>query len=196
MTHIPPGIDVFASLLAIAPKTTYVQPVMDRIIGLIAANPPGLTTFVAGHFHFAGFRLVRGARSSVPIVDLPGISPVFGDAPAFYDAAISPGSGTIVDFTAYALRGLSFLRPQAPAKTTWIAEYTFSSSYGLHGITGQSIATLEKKIATDGRLRSLYFDYFASGSSIRIVTGLSWRAFRCGAIALAVSAYTTCLQSL
>ncbi len=196
LTHIPPGIDVYSSLGSHAPVLTYSAAPAAQIPALADGADTYVTTFIAGHLHTNAFRIASGggASDAVPVLTIPSISPIFANDPAYLDATVSTSSGTIVDYTAYALNGLlphgMLASGGGPA---WSLEYTFSRAYGeTGGVTAQSLADVQGKLATDAQLRAKFESWFVSGSPVRGMTESNWRAYWCSDARLTASAWAAC----
>ena len=195
VTHIPPGIDVYASLQGKTPTPTYADGPAAQVPALVDAPAANVTAFIAGHFHTDGFRIVgAGSTHPVPLLLVPSISPIFGNAPAFFDARVDPASGTVVDATAYALSGLPALgQPDPSTPTTWSAEYTVSSAYHLVALDAKGVTALQHARADDADVRASFERWFVSGSPIASMTEANWPAYWCADADLTVSAWQTCL---
>lgn len=196
VTHIPPGVDVFSSLNSHAPVLTYSAAPAAQVPAMIDAADTYVSTFIAGHLHTNGFRIISGGGASegVPVVTVPSISPIFANEPSYFDATVSTSTGTIVDYTAYALGGI--LPPgtlSAPATAAWGAEYTFSSAYDISaGVTAASLETVQEKLAADTATRLKFETYFVSGSPVRGMTESNWRAYWCSDTRFTAGTWAAC----
>ena len=91
LMHIPPGIDVYATLHGdAAPKveTMWREDDAAAFASLARQYAPTITMSFAGHTHMDEFRLIDGAG---PVLVTPAISPIFGQNPGFRDVALWPG---------------------------------------------------------------------------------------------------------
>jgi hypothetical protein len=195
VTHIPPGVDVYASLSAKTPTLTYADGPNAAVPALIAAPAANVTTVIAGHFHTDGFRIV-GATSPhpVPLLLVPSISPIFGNAPAFVDAQVDAASGVVLDATTTVLAGLPALgSPSSPAATTWNVEYTYAQAYHLRALSAAGLAALQHELVEDPATRANFERWFVSGSPIATMTEVNWTAYWCADVALDVRAWQACL---
>ncbi len=196
LTHIPPGIDVYSSLGSHAPVLTYSAAPAVQIPALVDGADTFVTTFIAGHLHTNGFRIVSGggASDAVPVLTVPSISPIFANDPSYFDATVSTATGTIADYTAYALGGLlphgMLASGGGPA---WSTEYSFSGAYGeTDGVTAASLGDLQGKLATDAAVRAKFETWFVSGSPVHGMTESNWRAYWCSDARLTASDWASC----
>jgi hypothetical protein len=180
-THIPPGIDVFATLDGDG------TPIPLLSAGGQAALFQALDTgrvaeLVFGHLHMSTYRVGHGT----PMLGVPSISPYFGNNPAFLTATVRP-DGIIGDYTAYALdlarRGATFAR-----------EYDFGDTYGLPAFDVASLQRLGPLLASDAGLRSAYEHFYVSGGQDPI-SEAQYPAYACGTTAFAPDAFGACLAS-
>jgi len=199
LTHIPPGIDVYASLSGKqGPQLTYNAAAATRVPELVDAADTVVTEFIAGHLHTNGFRIVAtgGSSQQVPVMTVPSISPIFANDPAYLDAKVSPATGAIVDYSAYALNGLLPHGMLASGGPQWSIEYTFSYDFGEpNGVNAQSLADVQGKLATDPGLRAKFESWFVSGSPVHGMTESNWRAYWCADARLTAAAWAPCAAS-
>jgi sphingomyelin phosphodiesterase acid-like 3 len=178
-THIPPGIDVYATLSGSGAPVTLLSP--GGQAALVGALDTGrVSELVFGHLHMNTYRLGHGT----PMLGVPSISPVFGNDPAFLVATVGR-RGIIGDYTAYAL---DLARPGA----AFAREYDFGDTYGLPAFDLASLQRLGPLLAADAGLRSAYEHYYVSGGEYAI-TEVQYPAYACGTTALDPAAFSACL---
>jgi len=88
LTHIPPGIDAFASLETQSVRTMYAPAALRGLRALRLSGGRGFALIVAGHTHASAFRVARGAGGPgvAPVTIVPAITPVNVDMlPALKD---------------------------------------------------------------------------------------------------------------
>ncbi|HZO92764.1 MAG TPA: hypothetical protein VFB22_03265 [Candidatus Baltobacteraceae bacterium] len=197
LTHIPPGIDVYASLSGQhVPTLTYSPAPAAQVPSLVDGADTVVTEFIAGHLHTNGFRIVSngGSSQAVPVVTVPSISPIFANDPSYFDATVSAQTGVIADYTAYALGGLLPHGMLAGGATeSWHREYAFASAYGEpDGVTATSLADLQGKLATSTPLRLEFENWFVSGSPVHGMTESNWRAYWCADARLTAATWEPC----
>jgi hypothetical protein len=194
ITHIPPGIDVYSSLQGKTPVLTYADAPNTEVPALIDAPAAGVSLILTGHFHTDGFRIVGfGGPHPVPLLTVPSISPIFGNAPAFVDARVFPRTGTIVDATTYAMTGLPALSTGAPTTIAWNAEYSYRQAFHLPGLDANGLHALQDELVSEPTLRADFEKWFVSGSPVEQMTEVNWPAYWCADVDLTVTAWQTCL---
>jgi len=178
-THIPPGIDVYATLSGGgAPVPLLSAGGQAALLG--ALDTARVTELLFGHLHTSTYRLGHGT----PMLGVPSISPIFGNNPAFLVASVGP-RGVISDYTAYAL---DLARPGS----AFVREYGFRDTYGLPAFDLASLQRLGPLLASDARLRRAYGEFYVSGGEDPI-TEAQYPAYACGTTAFDPAAFTACL---
>jgi len=197
--HIPPGIDVYATLHgAGCPKAmvpfwapSYAvrfAELMDEFSGTVAAS-------FAGHTHMDEFRLTGAAGGFVLVV--PALSPIFGQNPAFqvfaYDAA-----GGVLDRTTPYLANVAAAAGGAAAE--WRAEPSFTKTWMLPRVDGSTLQTLYDRIDGDRDAGTLWLlRYAASRAGFwplppeqGLVPKPIFAAYRCAIGNLSVAEFRAC----
>jgi sphingomyelin phosphodiesterase acid-like 3 len=179
VTHVPPGVDSFATLEGPGPAVPLLtgQGQAALLGALRGADVPAL---LFGHLHMSTYRIGSGT----PMLGVPSISPIFGNDPAFLTARVSR-DGVISDFTAHAF---DLGRPHPH----WRREYSFDHAYGLPAFDLDSLTRLQARLATDTAMRHAYEHRYVSGGKYAI-TEAQYPAYACGSIALEVKAFEACL---
>lgn len=131
--HVPPGIDGFATWrLGSCPDRIVAMWDQTRAADFTALLRRYAATVVAsfaGHTHMDDFRLVGDVNGNFGFVLItPGLSPIFGQNPAFRTVAFAR-SGALLDETTYGLTNLG--EAGASAAPRWRAEYTFTREWRL-----------------------------------------------------------------
>jgi sphingomyelin phosphodiesterase acid-like 3 len=179
VTHIPAGIDAYASQYG-APVTMYGPANVAAVPASI--DRAAVRTVLVGHVHMNDLRVTRAGS---PLLLIPSISPVFANNPAYLDATVGPDG--IADFTAYVLP-----LGGAQAAARWSREYRFSAAYGVKGISGAAVRALHARIATDPAIRNRWARYYGSSSPKAGISPSSWRGYWCAQTALRPDAYAAC----
>ena len=131
LMHIPPGIDVYATLHGeAAPRveTMWREEDATAFASLAREYAATITMSFAGHTHMDEFRLIDGAG---PVLVTPAVSPIFGQNPGFETWHYGP-DGTILDRTTFVLDSL-----QAGG---WRHEYDFDATWGTQHLDADSSA--------------------------------------------------------
>jgi hypothetical protein len=125
----------------------------------------------------------------------PGISPVFGQNPAFhvYDA---DRSGRLVDRTTWILADLG--TAGGPA---WRREYRFGERWGVTGLDGGTLAAVAGRIAADPAAQAIWYSVYPAGRTAMWKAGAAadslppatFAAYRCAITSVAPDAYRACV---
>ncbi|MDO8185452.1 metallophosphoesterase [Conexibacter sp. JD483] len=177
-THIPPGVDAHTS----AKHPDDPQPLLHaghQATLLDVLDDDRFPALVFGHLHMSTYRI----GDETPMLGVPSISPRDGNNPAFLTVAVG-SDGTIADYDAYALD----VTAAAPA---WRHEYGFRDTYGAAAFDVPSLRALQRRLATDTRLRHDYERYYGSGGQPQISDG-EYPAYACASSALTPAAFTAC----
>ena len=180
--HIPPGVDAFSTVqvskgLAIVP---FLAPALrDRMLAALASAPGKIVLAVGAHTHRFAYRIVdaAGARP-VPLLLVPAISPVYGNAPSFLTANVDAG-GTLRDVEEYSYRAGSW------HDTGGLREL------GISAFTGPELLAAQARLAHDPQARAAFARLYGGGGRPEIDAN-NWRAYWCAATAFATAPYRAC----
>jgi hypothetical protein len=178
LMHIPPGYDPRGTeLVHRAFAVPFLRPSSNsRLLQLFAAHASALRFVIGAHTHRYDFRLPGG----VPMVIASSISPIYRNNPAFFVLDVA-GDGTLRDVHPYVYD---------PGTQDWIAEPSFSSMYGIHGITSGTLTTVADRIRNDAATRAPWqLAYNAWGTDGRM--GSNWMLYACAQTELE-SGYAAC----
>lgn len=202
--HIPPGIDVYASLEKTAKeKALHVEPFWrpdhnQQFINLIRKYSTVIVGSFAGHIHMDSFELVRSDNDSpaVFVHITPAISPLFDNNPAFEIFTYDRRSSALNDYAAYYL-DLASAAAQKNAPIKWTKEYTFATAYGQPALTVQSLQAVYQGILGNEHGYRAKFDkyYDVSNAASPGIDAKDRRAYWCGMAYLTVSEYTGCITT-
>ena len=176
LMHVPPGANSQA-LAAIAPGQMDVDNVsMNWDAGYQATFMQTLTQYgsvvtlmLAGHTHMDEFRLLPSGNV---LEQLPGISPCFGNNPAYKVLTITQGAFTPTDYQSFVYNLPA--TPATPAPTQFQLLYKFSSTYSAPGALNTSLQQLYPQLLSNATQRGLYTNYYASGTTASNPKGLPW----------------------
>jgi hypothetical protein len=180
--HIPPGIDAFSTVhlvhrLAVVPFLETGP--RNRLLAILGDPRRNVALALAGHTHKFALRLVdAGQGGYVPMLLVPALSPIFGNAPMFITVDVGP-DGTLRRIDEHAYDG-----------TAWHVAGS-SADLGLSAFTGAAIAKLEDRLDADPQLRTVYARLYDGGAPPEI-TPENWRYYRCAIGALSDTAYQQC----
>ena len=201
--HIPPGIDVYASLKeASKGNASYVEPFWrpdynQQFLELVRQYSAVIAGSFAGHIHMDSFELIQGpqgqAASLVHIT--PAFSPVYNNNPAFEVFAYDRSSANLKDYTAYYF-DLASAAALKNAPVRWTKEYTFTTAYGQPEFSTQSLEAVHKGIPkNDHEVRTKFDRYYdVSNTASPGIDAKNWHAYWCGIRNLTIPEYRECLN--
>ena len=201
--HIPPGIDVYASLKeASKGNASYLEPFWrpdynQNFLELVRQYAAVIAGSFAGHIHMDSFELIQGPQGQLAsLVHItPAFSPVYNNNPAFEVFAYDRSSANLKDYTAYYF-DLASDAAQKNAPVRWKKEYTFTTAYGQPEFSTQSLEAVHKGISiNDHDFRTKFVRYYdVSNTASPGIDPKNWHAYWCGIRNLTIPEYTECLR--
>jgi sphingomyelin phosphodiesterase acid-like 3 len=162
LMHAPPGADEGTTAKSVdssghlASSTMMWEPnYQAAFMGVVSKYPEVIAMTLAGHTHMDEYRIMS-AGNVVEIV--PGISPVFGNDPAFKIFTVNQNTLAPTDYSSF---NCDLSKPQSQFN----AYYKFSEKYALSGSLGSSLEQLNPKLVTSSALQALYRGYYYSGNN-------------------------------
>lgn len=140
-------------------------------MGILSKYPGIIALTLAGHTHMDEYRILT---SSDVLEITPGISPCFGNDPAFKVFTISRDTLKPTDYSSqnYDLATL-------PGQFS--TYYTFSAAYLAQGPLNDSLAQLFPGLVTDNAKQQLYRGgYYSGHNASNPITNANWPVFWCG----------------
>ena len=196
LSHVPVGVDVFASLHA-GPVVTMFQPAYaTALISALQTFGATVQSSIHGHTHMTEFRVIADAAAS-PLVGsqgIPAVSPIFGNNPAFFVLALDPASRAIADYSVYTLTNLPTAGATVPG--VWSREYGLRETYGVDGLSAKTLADVQRSLDADAMARASFIRFYDSGSGRAGPSAANWRAYWCGIGSLDPAAFTRCYAGL
>lgn len=186
LTHIPFGIDEYASLNANQPVPLYNVRYTRRLLGIFAAKGIGPSAFVIGHIHHATFEIAPTGIGTLGAMVVPSITPSQGNNPAFVLAQIEPSGPLIADTTTYVL-------PLGLPSPAWTKLYSFDEAYGLTAFDAANLLQLQARMAKNAGVRRRFFHYYNSASTTATPAPGKWPWYWCGHVHLTPPPYAACL---
>lgn len=186
--HIPPGIDVFATLRTSGSHiaTMYDEGYNLAVISAIHDYGPTVKIGFFGHSHNDDFRLLDAGTRNTPLQLIPSISPIHGNNPAFAVLTVDDD----LDPQNYTVYALNLDAPQQ-----WPKEYDFQTEYDQKGFSGKDLLALSTKVANDNKVRERFAKHFTAGRNGRGgITVQNWRAYWCSLTNLESISYSRCLS--
>lgn len=189
IAHIPPGVDVYATLNAPAGSAAVPFLTEQFNAAFLTALDSGSTVVmsITGHTHMDSFRAIGPDPSTprAPMIVVPAVSPIFGNAPAFAVLDVDAVTAQVDDEQVYILT-------KNRDDWTWRREYDFDSVYGRGPIDGADLWRVQQAIFDDERVRRRFEAFYQSGDGVAPITDATWRAYWCANVALTVTEYTAC----
>lgn len=183
LMHIPPGIDAFSTVQIV--HRLAVVPLLDpgyrtQFEGAVGAPRADVALVVAAHIHRFAYRIL-GAHGPhpVPLLSIPAISPVYGNAPAFLTVDVA-GDGTVGNVEEHAF-----------VRGAW-EDAGGTRTLGLHAFTASGLAALQARLTDDTPLRATFARLYNGRRRGEINAG-NWRAYWCAATELGVAPFKRCL---
>jgi sphingomyelin phosphodiesterase acid-like 3 len=180
LSHVPIGIDVFATLRGSAVVPMLQPAYAAELISSLREFATTVRQGIYGHTHMMEFRVIADANGR-PLVGnqgIPGVSPIFGNNPAFVVLTLDRASRAITDYAVHTLTNLSAAGGTTPA--VWSKEYSFREAYGGEGLSAADLAELQGKLGADANARANFMRFYDSGSGRAGPTTTTWRAYWCG----------------
>jgi sphingomyelin phosphodiesterase acid-like 3 len=189
IAHIPPGVDVNATLRArdaTAPVMFLADPFNGEFLTSLDSRS-AVVMSIAGHTHMNSFRVIGPDPSTprAPMLVVPSVSPIYANAPAFTVVDVDPNA-------AWALDAQIFILSKIKDVWTWHREYNFDSIYGRGTIDAEHLASVQRAIFDDERVRRRFEEFYQSGDGVAPITESTWRAYWCANVALTATDYIAC----
>lgn len=184
LMHIPPGIDIYGSVRSYMDGSGHLSDAslmwkadfQRSFTEILIEYSDTVVAMLAGHTHMDEYRLSaeNGSYSNGSVIVTPGISPVFGNNPAFKVISVSADSWVPVDY-------YSLYNPLDAERQTFSTYYTFSNAYGLSGILDLAFAQLADEFDTEQTQWATYVTYYYSGNDdSNPINDVNWPAYKCG----------------
>ena len=180
--HIPPGIDTFST--AYLAHRLVVVPFLNptpraRLTALIGDPARNVALVIAGHTHKFAYRIVQeSGKRAVPILLIPALSPIFGNAPSFVTANVSDDGNLIrVEEHSYVRR-------------KWRDDGGLES-LGVQALSGEALRALQGRLAEDPALRKRFAALY-NGDAPPEINEANWRLYWCAATAFSAANFRAC----
>jgi sphingomyelin phosphodiesterase acid-like 3 len=178
LMHAPPGADEATTAKSIgtnghlAAATMMWEPNYQATFMQIIAKYPGVIAMtLAGHTHMDEFRIMSAGNA---IETIPGISPIFGNDPAFKVFTMDSTTLAPADYS-------SFNYDLATMPGAFSDYYRFSEAYPSKGSLVSSLETLCPALISNNTLQSRYRGYYYSGNNAaNPITNVNWPAYWAG----------------
>lgn len=202
--HVPPGANTTATAqnaakaVAPNPKTDdeaamMWQPQYQTRFTRILAKYPGLIAMaITGHTHMDEFRVLS---TGDVLLGIPGISPVFGNNPAFKVFTIAQATQMPMDY-----QSISYNLLAAPASAQFNGLYVFSAAYGAAPNTtlASSLRQLYPHLTQTAPGTAAFLNYYVSSSAVfpwNMANTANWAFYDCGFSQMDEQDYVNCVNS-
>jgi hypothetical protein len=193
-----PGVDDEAAMMWQAQYQAEFMLILEKYPGLIAMG-------ITGHTHMDEFRVLP---TGDVLFGIPGISPVFGNNPAFKIFTIAQASQMPMDY-----QTINYNLAALPAPAQYSSFYTFSTAYGATAGTTLASSTqqLYPQLTSSAAATASFINYYdagnsasfayptGSGTSIPIPWNMAntknWPLFSCGFSQMDEPDYVDCVNS-
>ncbi|HEY2292626.1 MAG TPA: metallophosphoesterase [Thermoanaerobaculia bacterium] len=183
--HVPPGIDVYASLSQKQVQTMWKDEYASGFAQM--ANIGLVTASFAGHTHMDEFRLPAFGGGFVH--GTPGLSPVFGNNPGYDVFSYSRSTGALLDYQAFFLN----LGAGQDADLPWVREYGFQSAYGQSAYDRGALQSVAAGMGSQAGTRNRFLMMYSTTSSQGGADPCQWQALWCGLGGLTAKDFLSCL---
>lgn len=158
--------------------------------------PSVVTLMLAGHTHMDEYRILPSGNV---LEQLPGISPCFGNNPAYKVLTITQGTFFPKDYQSF-----SYDLSAVPMPAQFQSLYQFSTTYGSLGTLDSSLQQLYPQLLRGGSESNNYAYYYASGSTAKNpetnapwnpISAGNWPIFSCTIGQVDGPEYVACVDS-
>ena len=208
--HVPPGANTTATAQNAAKagtpdKTTDAESAMMwepqyqlEFMQILARYPGLISMGITGHTHMDEFRVLP---TGDVMFGIPGISPCFGNNPAFKTFTISKDTLMPMDY-----QSINYGLGVSPAPAQFNSLYTFSSTYGATPNTSLQTSSrqLYPQLTPTGAGTPDFINYYDSGNVSLIpvlnipwnmANAVNWPLYACGISQMDVQDYVNCVNT-
>jgi len=197
--HTPPGADIATTgqyldgnghITSATATMMWNQDYQAHFMRILSRYPGLVTQTLAAHTHTDEHRIMSPDNA---IAMTPGVTPYFGNNPAFRVFTFSGNTLKAIDYTT-----LDYDLATMPSEFS--TYYAFSTAYSTQGLVGDSLAVLYPALATDTAKQTLYRSHYYSGRGCSIpasfpITDTNWPVYWCGIGHIDRQRFTDCVNS-
>jgi len=198
LMHVPPGAYTGETANQIDSSGQLTEATMmwksdyqTRFLQILSNYQCVITLMLAGHTHMDEFRnIYEGSLSSYGALEItPGITPYFGNNPAFKVFTFSSNTFEPIDYSS-----LNYDLAAMPGQFN--SYYTFSTAYSMRGHLGSALECLYPTLATNNAKQTRYRGFYYSGNdSLNLITNTNWPVYWCGIGKMAEQELIACVNS-
>jgi sphingomyelin phosphodiesterase acid-like 3 len=200
MGHIPPGVDLYATVTKMVDVCGGHAPTMylssEKLADELVEFSDVVELAIFAHNHMDEMRILKednqslASTRSVAVKVVPSISPINGNHPSFTVARIDPFSTALVDYKVFAASN------QTGVDAAWTEEYDFARSYHEMEYTSTSVSHLIAVMAADFGVKTQasrnYIQDFSVGYATPVLR-LAWPQYVCTLSNHTAQAFTACV---
>jgi sphingomyelin phosphodiesterase acid-like 3 len=210
MGHIPPGVDLHATVRRMAGVCSGQPPKMflssEKLANLLAGYGDVVQLAIFAHTHMDEMRLLKpesGGGSSasangveaktaqgVAVKMVPSISPINGNSPSFTLAQVDPSTAALMDYKVFTASN------QTGVDEIWKEEYDFARSFHEADFSSSSVSELMRGFAADPSAKTEasqnYIQDFSSGYLSPVLQAF-WPQYVCTLSNNTVQAFRACV---
>jgi sphingomyelin phosphodiesterase acid-like 3 len=204
MGHIPPGVDLHATVSKFVDVCSGQQPIMflssEKMADTLTDNSDVIQLALFAHTHMDESKLLKAETTtkdlrpskSVALKLVPSISPINGNRPSFTVVQIDPSSAALIDYRVYTASN------STGDHVTWNEEYDYARSYHEPAFSPVALSKLIAGFAADPTAKSeasqSYIRNFVAGGQMPIL-GVVWPQYVCTLSNHTASAFRACACS-
>lgn len=194
MGHIPPGVNVYATVRSLADVCGARRPAMfldgERLNDLLVQHAADVRLALFAHTHMDEMRLLGSPPQAVAVKLVPSISPVDGNNPAFTVARVDRTTAVLHDFEVVAASN------QTGLGTRWAKEYDYRQAYHQPAFTPAALQAIIQGFQTDRsaqcpETRQYIHDYFVGGAARELAP--FWPQYVCSLNHFTAEQYAACV---
>ncbi len=205
LMHVPPGANaqLIAQTAAVpsdvdedTASMMWDEKVQEGFLQTLGRYPGRVTLMLAGHTHMDEFRILS---TGDVLEQLPGISPCFGNNPAYKVLTIGQDTFAPTDYEAFDYNLATF-----PAQFGVLYRFSATYGYGAESALAASLQNLYPRLNTDQKDQDTYTLLYDSGSTAvnpvtyfpwNPINDVNWPIFSCTIGKMGEPDYVDCVNS-
>jgi sphingomyelin phosphodiesterase acid-like 3 len=200
--HIPPGVDVYATVRKMKDVCGGAGPTMflasEELAETLVAHADVVRLGIFAHTHMDELRLVgpesgkAAAKEMVAVKMVAAISPVNGNRPSFTLAKVDPAGATLVDYAVVVASN------STGVGTSWAREYDYSEAYGEAAFSPAALVRLLGEFKDDPEAKTeksqAFIRSFVAGDGSSLIKPL-WPEYVCALSRVTSKGFEDCACS-
>lgn len=202
MGHIPPSVDVYATVRKMKDACGSVGPAMflssEELAEALVKNADVVRLGLFAHTHMDELRLVgpegrkASAKESVAVKMVAAISPVNGNHPSFTVARVDPAASSLVDYAVFVASN------STGVGTSWSKEYDYAETYHQAAFSPVALTQLLDTFRSDPEAKTTesqaFIRYFVAGDGSSLIKPL-WPEYVCALSRVTSKGFSECACS-